>query len=91
MAASKSRKNPASKKPPPARKPPARPRPGAKPDGAYAFDELLFPAKARFAMRLIVRLPKGARRVPCEVYARQLYAREEVGRVTWRLVPPAKR
>jgi len=61
------------------------------PHGAYAFDELLFPAKARFAMRLIVRLPKGARRVPCEVYARQLYAREEVGRVTWRLVPPAKR
>jgi len=61
------------------------------PHGTHAFDEPLFPAKARFAMRLIVRLPKGARRVPCEVYARQLYAREEVGRVIWRLVPPAKR
>lgn len=61
------------------------------PHGAYAFDEILFPAKARFSLRLIVQLPKGARTAPYEVYARQLYAKEEVGRVTWRLVPPKKR
>jgi hypothetical protein len=61
------------------------------PHGAYAFDEILFPAKGRFDLRLIVQLPGGARTAPYEVYARQLYAKEEVGRVTWRLVPPRKR
>jgi serine protease len=60
------------------------------PHGAFTFDEVLFPAKARFRMRLIVQLPKGSRTAPYEAYVRQLHAKEEVGRVTWRLVPPKR-
>jgi serine protease len=61
------------------------------PHGSFAFDEMLFPAKARLNLRLIVKLPKGSRTAPYEVYARQLHGKEEVGRVTWRLVPPKKK
>jgi hypothetical protein len=45
------------------------------------------PAKARMRARLLVQIPERSRHHPHEVFVRQLYGREEVGRVTWRLAP----
>ena len=47
-----------------------------------------FPQDLREQMRLIVDVPEEARQQPYAVFVRQLYQDEEVGRVTWRLVPP---
>ncbi len=58
------------------------------PHGRHSFDEMLFPAKSRTKLRLLVQIPKELRGNPYEVFARQLYREQEVGRVTWRLVPP---
>ncbi|HRC86611.1 MAG TPA: hypothetical protein PK413_13465, partial [Thermoanaerobaculia bacterium] len=35
-------------------------------------------------------LPEKERQGEFEIYARQLYQGEEVGRVTWKLVPPGR-
>jgi serine protease len=56
--------------------------------GCTQFPEVIFPAKARIPMRLLVKIPEELRRHEFELFARQLYEGEEVGRVTWRLVPP---
>ena len=61
------------------------------PRGRFALEELLFPAKSRAKLRLLVHIPKEASGNEYEVYVRQLYKEEEVGRVTWRLVPPKHR
>ena len=61
------------------------------PHGKYTLGELLFPAKSRAKLRLMVHIPKKARKNEYEVYVHQLYKGEEVGRVTWRLVPPKRR
>ena len=58
------------------------------PHGRHSLDEMLFPAKSRTKLRLLVQIPKELRRNPYQLYARQLYREEEVGRITWRLVPP---
>lgn len=58
--------------------------------GKSRFIEVSFPAKARIPMRLLVKLPKKHRDREYEISARQLYRDEEVGRVTWRLVPPRR-
>lgn len=58
------------------------------PYGRQSFEEMLFPAKSRTKLRLLVQIPKASRRNQYEVYARQLYKGREVGRITWRLVPP---
>jgi hypothetical protein len=55
------------------------------------FADVTFPAQARIPMRLLVRLPKEVQRHEFEIWARQVYANEEVGRVTWRLAPPRRR
>jgi len=55
--------------------------------GATRFPEVVFPAKARIALRLLVKIPEELRRHEFELFARQLYEGEEVGRVTWRLAP----
>jgi serine protease len=60
------------------------------PHGNSALEELLFPAKFRAKLRLMVHIPKEARKNEYEVYVRQLFGEEEVGRVTWRLVPPER-
>ena len=56
--------------------------------GCTQFPEVIFPAKARIPMRLLVKIPEELRQHEFELFARQLYEGEEVGRVTWRLVPP---
>ena len=56
--------------------------------GRTRFPEVVFPAKARIPLRLLVRIPEKLRQHEFELFARQAYQGEEVGRVTWRLVPP---
>ena len=56
--------------------------------GRQVLEKVLFPAKSRTALRLLVEVPKELRRNQYELYVRQLYREEEVGRITWRLVPP---
>jgi serine protease len=58
------------------------------PHGRFNLEEMLFPAKSRTKLRLLVQIPKQLRRNQYELYARQLYREQEVGRITWRLVPP---
>jgi hypothetical protein len=60
------------------------------PHGTRLLGEILFPAKSRSKLRLLVQVPKRAWKMPCEIAARQVYEGMEVGRVTWRLVPPAR-
>jgi serine protease len=57
------------------------------PHGRKAFKEMVFPAKSRTKMRLLVHIPEEYRRNEYQVWVRQLYREEEVGRVTWRLAP----
>lgn len=61
------------------------------PHGEFTLGEILFPARFRAPMRLLVDIPKQSRRYAYEVFARQLYKGEEVGRVTWRLMPRERR
>ena len=61
-----------------------------KPAGRTIVAETAFPAKARIPLRLLVNIPKELREKEFEIYARQLYGDEEVGRVTWRLAPKRK-
>jgi serine protease len=60
------------------------------PCGRTTFASVAFPAKARVPMRLLVNVPKGLREHEFEIFARQLYKNEEVGRVTWQLAPERK-
>ena len=55
--------------------------------GRYAFADMLFPAKARFALRLLADVPKEAREKTFRLAARQMHGKEELGRVTWLLAP----
>lgn len=55
--------------------------------GRTRFPEVVFPAKARIPLRLLVKIPKEQRQHAFELFARQVYQGEEIGRVTWRLVP----
>lgn len=61
-----------------------------RPSGRQRLGEAVLPARSRSALRLLVQVPKPQRKFAYEVAVRQLYEREEVGRVTWRLVPPRK-
>jgi Subtilase family len=61
------------------------------PCGRTTFVEAAIPAKAQIPMRLLVQVPKNLRKYEFEIFARQLYENEEVGRVTWRLAPSRKR
>ncbi len=55
------------------------------PYGRMRFGEVLFPAKSRTEMRLLVHIPKQHRKRSYQIAVRQLWKDEEVGRVTWRL------
>ncbi|HJT51427.1 MAG TPA: S8 family peptidase [Nitrosospira sp.] len=52
-----------------------------------SFPEVTFPAKARIPLRLLVKIPEPMRQHEFELFARQMYEGEEVGRITWRLSP----
>jgi hypothetical protein len=57
------------------------------PQGRRFVGEALFPAKSRMKLKLLIQLPKEVRNIEGLVFVRQLFEREEVGRVTWNLVP----
>ena len=57
------------------------------PRGRTRFDEILFPARSRAKMRLLVHIPERMRKRTYRVAVRQLWEGEEVGRVTWQLQP----
>jgi subtilase family protein len=57
------------------------------PQGRTRFGDVLFPAKSRTALRLLVQIPEEYRKQTYQVMARQLWEGEEVGRVTWQLQP----
>jgi serine protease len=61
------------------------------PFGRFRLGEIVFPAKSANPMRLLVHIPENYRDRPYEVFARQLFEGQEVGRVTWRLARPEKR
>jgi serine protease len=49
-------------------------------------DSLLLNSKDRVHFRLLVNIPKELRKEVGEIYVQQLFGREVLGRVTWRLV-----
>lgn len=55
------------------------------PHGLHSLGEILFPAKSRAELRLLVQIPKEYRDRAYEVFVRQVYEEMEVGRITWRL------
>lgn len=59
------------------------------PQGRTQFGEVLFPAKSRTPLRLLIHIPKEYRKQAYQVVIRQLWEREEVGRVTWQLRRPS--
>lgn len=61
-----------------------------RPHGTTLVGEWLAPAKAREKLRLLVRIPKAARKHAYEIAVRQRWKDVEVGRVTWRLVPKSR-
>jgi serine protease len=60
------------------------------PHGVYKWGRALLNAGARIPVRLLVSIPKAQRNAAYEVYVRQLYERQEVGRITWRFAPKIK-
>jgi len=61
------------------------------PHGRKTLGETLFPAKSRAQLRLLVHIPEEFRENEYELFVRQLFEGEEVGRVTWRLAPPEQK
>ena len=62
------------------------------PHGLRALGEILFPAKFKPRLRLLVQIPKAHRGERYDAYVRQVFEGLEVGRVTWRLASvPAER
>ena len=59
--------------------------------GRRTLPEVSFPAKSRTPMRLLVQIPEQWRKHAFEIAVRQIFEKEEVGRVTWRLVPKEKK
>jgi hypothetical protein len=57
------------------------------PHGRMRFGEVLFPARSRTALRLLVQIPEEHRKQTYQIAVRQIWDREEVGRVTWHLQP----
>lgn len=57
------------------------------PRGKLTFQELMFPARSRTRLRLLVAIPEAQRELFFDVAVRQLWEGHEVGRITWRLAP----
>lgn len=57
------------------------------PHGRRTFGEATFATKSKAKLRLLVSIPEEFRKNEYEIFVRQLYEGEEVGRVTWRLAP----
>jgi serine protease len=59
------------------------------PFGRFRLADSIIPARARIPLRLLVHIPKKCRKTAFQAVVRQIFEREEVGRVTWRLQRPA--
>lgn len=57
------------------------------PCGKRLLGDILFPARSRSQLRLLVSIPEELRKNTYEIAVRQLFRRQEVGRITWRLAP----
>lgn len=57
------------------------------PHGRSLLGEALFEAGSQDELQLLVHIPENLRAYAYEVFARQLFEGEEVGRITWRLAP----
>jgi hypothetical protein len=57
-------------------------------DGRLATHPVTFPRRSRAQCRLLVQIPRAHRGLEHEVHVGQLYEGVEVGRITWRIVPP---
>jgi serine protease len=57
------------------------------PHGRRVLGEAFFTAKSRAELKLLIEIPKQARKFEGEVFVRQTFEGEEVGRVTWHLAP----
>lgn len=55
--------------------------------GSFTLGRAEMSPGLRVALRLLVRIPPARRQFPYEIWVRQKWRGEEVGRVTWRLVP----
>lgn len=55
--------------------------------GHSRLGRVLFPAKSRTLMRLLIYLPKENRKESYQLSVRQLWNEEEIGRITWQLQP----
>jgi hypothetical protein len=61
------------------------------PRRGQSLGEIELPAGTKAASHLLVHIPPESRRQAYEVAVAQLYEGREVGRITWRLVPPPRR
>ena len=55
--------------------------------GSHTVGEILFPAKSKFKMKLLISIPREYTKNSYEVFATQVFEGKEIGRVTWRLTP----
>ena len=60
------------------------------PCGRTSFPEMIFPATSRISDATLVNVPREMRKHQFEIFARQWFENEEVGRVTWRLAPASE-
>ena len=57
------------------------------PHGDSYLGDVLFPAKSRMGLRLLVKIPKESRHNAYLISAKQFWEKEELGRVTWKIQP----
>jgi hypothetical protein len=62
-----------------------------RPSGNFRLPEVLFAAKSRTRMRLLAAIPPELRHARFQIAVRQLWEKQEVGRVTWMLAPKVRR
>ena len=58
---------------------------------SHVLGEIKLPARTAAASHLLAQVPQELHDRPYDVVIRQLYRGREVGRITWRLVPAAKK
>jgi serine protease len=56
------------------------------PYGRTVLGEALFPEKSETPLKFVVSIPRGSRDARAEIFVSQTFEKEEVGRITWRLV-----
>lgn len=62
-----------------------------RPWGRFRLPVVIFPARSRTKMRLVVYIPPKLRNQSYEVAVRQLWEKQELGRVTWHLAPNVRK